>query len=313
MKQSTTMMLGAGALLGTLAFTPTFAEILVESSDDDRNVYILLDREASDGEITREYYDGSVVSIDEENTNGHILRMMIDDGDTVSTCVRLELDGGDTPLTCMTSTDRGDGDRVFFQNADRMPREVEIEVRQAMLEHEHDMVKFEHEMVEFEREMAEFEREMSNIDWGVDGLAETLAEVTEVAAHIQESVMASLAENGVRIESDSNGNDTVWVDGGDDASMRVVSGEGGSDLVFMYFDGFDRPYHYVIEDDDRDDDSTTIHAFDVSTVEIRESNNRQEARIETETMRDGRPHLIVHTDNPDHVRVVRLDRRRFDG
>ena len=68
----------------------------------------------------------------------------------------------------------------------------------------------------------------------------------------------------------------------------------------------------LIEDDDDRGDQTTIHAYDVSTVEIVES-RRNDGRIETETTSNGRPHLIVHTDDPDHIRVVRLDRSRFDG
>jgi len=305
MKQSTTMMLGAGALLGTLAFTPTFAEILVESSDDDRNVYILLDREAGDGEITREYYDGSVVSIDEENSNGHVLRMMIDDGDTVSTCVRLDDDGEQSPLTCITSTDRHSNDVVFYSRDD--DEEIRHEVRQAMREYEREMAKF-------ERDMAELGRELSGHDGILAGLSDVAAELADMAANIEDTVMASLVESGVRIESDGNGTETVWVqsDDDDEPSMRVVSNRNGEDLVFMYFDGFENDYHYVIESDERGGNHATVHAFDVSTVEIRESHSN-DGQFNTDASREGGPHLTINTDHPDDVRVIRLDRNRFEG
>ena len=80
----------------------------------------------------------------------------------------------------------------------------------------------------------------------------------------------------------------------------------------MYFDGFDRPYHYVIEDEDGNGEETTIHAYDVSTVEIHETHDRH-GHLETETSADGGPHLTVHTDDAGHIHVIRLDRSRFDG
>lgn len=307
MKQSTTMMLGAGALLGSLAFSPVFAEILVESSDDSRNVLILLDRETNDGVITREYYDGSTVSIDEENTNGHILRMIIDDGRTVSTCVRLENDEDGSPLTCLTNEDDDTSDEVFYSYTGDDDISIRQEIREAMREHER-------EMAEFEREMAELERELADEDGILAGLSEVAAELAHMAANLETTVMASLAESGIRIESDHNGNEVVWVqnDDEDEPSMRVVTGSGGENLVFMYYDGFENDYHYVIENSERGGDNTTIHAYDVSTVEVRES-SRHDGHLETETTRDGGPHLTIHTDDPDHVRVVRLDRSRFDG
>lgn len=305
MKQSTAILLGAGALLGTLAFTPTFAEILVESSDGDRNVYILLDRESADGEVTREYYDGAHVSIDEENTNGHILRMMIDDGDAVSTCVRLEDEDGQSPLTCLTSTDRKSDDVIFYTDED--DAEIRHEVRQAMRE-------YEREMAAFEREMAELGRELSGHDGILAGIGDVAAELADMAAHIEDAVMTSLAESGVRIESDGHGNETVWIESDDDKdpSMRIMSGADGENLIFMYFDGFENDYHYVIENDERGGDHTTVHAFDVSTVEIRES-RRNEGHLDAEATEDGEPHLTINTDHPDDVRVIRLDRSRFDG
>jgi len=307
MKQSVSLILGTGALLGALSFTPSLAEILVESSEDGEEVHIMIDREHSNGRITREYYDGDEISIDEDNTNGHILRMMIDDGEQVSTCVRLEAeDGAPGPLTCVIDNDHESGDH-YFAGDSSTSREIEREVREAMREHER-------EMAEFEREMAEFEREMEGYDWGMSGLAEAVAHIADAAMNIESTVMTALAESGIRIESDANGNETVWVDSDkdDDPSMRVVSQSDGRDLVYMYFDGFENDYHYVIEDDDDRSDRTTIYAYDVSTVEIVES-RRNDGRIETETTSNGRPHLTVHTDDPDHIRVVRLDRSRFDG
>lgn len=305
MKQSTMLMLGVGALLGTLAFTPAFAEILVESSDEDRNVYILLDRETADGEVTREYYDGAHISIDEENTNGHILRMMIDDGDTVSTCVRLEDEDGQSPLTCLTSTDRDSNDVVFYSSDD--DAEIRHEVRLAMRE-------YEREMAEFEREMTELGRELSGHDGILTGLGDVAAELADMAAHIEDAVMTSLAESGVRIESDGNGNETVWIqsDDDDEPSMRVVNNRNGENLVFMYFDGFENDYHYVIESDERGGDHTTVHAFDVSTVEIRETHSH-DGQFNTDASRDGGPHLTINTGQPNDVRVIRLDRSRFEG
>jgi len=307
MKQSVSLILGAGALLGALSFTPSLAEILVESSEDGDEVHIMIDREHSNGHISREYYDGEEISIDEENTNGHILRMMIDDGEQVSTCVRLEAeDGTPGPLTCVINNDRESGD-YYFAGDSHTSREVEREVRQAMREHER-------EMAQFEREMAEFEREMESYDWGLSGLAEAVAHIADAAMNIESTVMTALAESGVRIESDSNGNETVWIDSDkdDDPSIRVVSQSDGRDLVYMYFDGFENDYHYVIESDERGGNHTTVHAYDVSTVEIRETHDH-DGQFNTDASREDGPHLTINTDHPDDVRVIRLDRSRFDG
>jgi len=136
-----------------------------------------------------------------------------------------------------------------------------------------------------------------------------------MAANIQEAVMTSLAESGLRMETDAHGNDVVWISNDDtnDPSLRAVSGADGRDLVFFYYDGFDHPYQYVIEDDDyMEDDGAIIHAFDVSTVEVirgRDGNSNMDGSRDE----NGRPHLTVHTDHPERVHVVPLDRSQFDG
>jgi len=303
MKHSLASVLGAGAVFSILAMAPSAAEITILSESDDEEVRIILDRESDDGVITREDYRGHHFTIDEDNAHGHIARMQIESGDVVRTCVRDETnDQGQTHLIC-TSGNRHTG-LMHFDSGDREDLS------------ETEWAEFEAAMREFEHAMRELEHELTNRDWGMARLSETATELAEMAAHIEEPVMASLAESGLRMESDDEGNETVWIDrdDSDEPSMRIVDRADGESLVFMYFDGFENDYHYVIEDgDDSDrDDRTTIHAFDVSTVGIIEDDSTGE-NIETETSAGSGPHLTIRTDDPDHIRVIELDRGRFDS
>jgi len=303
MKYSLASVLSAGAVFSILAMAPSAAEITILSESDDEEVRIILDRESDDGVMTRENYRGHHFTIDEDNAHGHIARMQIESGDVVRTCIRDETnDQEQTHLIC-TSGNSHTGMRRFDSDDREDLSEAEwAHFEAAMREHEHAMEELEHEL--------------TNRDWGMTHLSETVTELAEMAAHIEETVMASLAASGLRMEGDDDGNQTVWIDrdDSDEPSMRVVDRVDGESLVFMYFDGFDNDYHYVIEDGDDSsrDDRTTIHAFDVSTVEIIENDNRGD-NLETETSAGGSPHLTVRTDDPDDIRVIELDRSRFDG
>jgi len=123
MRQAVTFALGASAFLGALSLSPSMAEILIQSGDDDEEVHIVIDRESPAGRITREYFDGPEVAVDEENSHGRIIRMVIDDGNVVSTCVRLETEDGDDPLTCISDKDRSDYWDAHF--ADGLARGIE--------------------------------------------------------------------------------------------------------------------------------------------------------------------------------------------
>lgn len=175
-------------------------------------------------------------------------------------------------------------------------------------------------MRELEQEMAELGREMAGLAREMPGMGRHFTHMAHSASHIGDVVTAhvsrvfeELEQNGIRMESDDHGNETVWVrsDDDDEPSIRVLSSSEGESLVFMYFDGFDEDYHFVIEDDDEGDDHTIIHAYDIGAVTIIESRNSN-SNIEANTSNDGTPELTVHTRHPDRIRVLRLDRRRFD-
>ena len=190
-----------------------------------------------------------------------------------------------------------------------------------------ERAEFERDMAEFEREMEEFGREMATMDLEFDhhfdfsefedGMAEFAEEMAEFAvemAGLEGEIMAELEASGLRIESDDNGNETVWLSGdhrgNGDADMRVVSTRGGDDLVYFYFNGFEEDYDFVLEDGPGD--STIIHAYDTSAVIIEATNRRNHNNVETDLDSRGRPQLTIITRDEDDYEVVRLERRRFN-
>jgi len=182
---------------------------------------------------------------------------------------------------------------------------------------QHDSRAFEDAMGDFEREMEQLAEEMAEL---AEEMAELVVDIDfdEIAREAEASAMAALEEGGIRIESHSDGRETVWIEAdhhdGDDASLRVENTPSGEDLIYFYFDGFDQPYSYVIEDgDDGHDGETIIHAYDVASVEVVHSGLRNNENMETSVDSRGRPQMTVHTDYPDEVRILRLDRSRFDG
>ena len=198
-------------------------------------------------------------------------------------------------------------------------REMTAEERE---EFEEEMREFEQEMEEFGREMAELDIEMSNMNFDFDfsGFeldmsrfgAEMAAFGAEMAG-LEDRIMADLAAKGLRIESDANGNETVWLSGNHsdgDADMRVVSTSGGDDLVYFYFNGFDEDYSFVMEDGPRN--TTIVHAYDTDAVSIESSNRRNHNNVETDLDRRGNPTLVIRTNDEDDYEVVRLNRRRFN-
>ncbi len=167
---------------------------------------------------------------------------------------------------------------------------------------------------EFEAEMHEFEIEMRVFEGEMRELGQEMAQLVIEMGDIEGEVMAELEASGIRIESNDNGNDTVWISGDarneGEADMRVVSSDDGNDLIYMYFNGFDEDYQFVIEEGD-DGDAMVIHAYDTAAVFVVES-SRHEGQLETDFGETGRPHLTVRTNDSDDVSVVRLNRRHFD-
>lgn len=169
------------------------------------------------------------------------------------------------------------------------------------------------EQREFEREMARLSREMEQLAREMERLAD---DYDFDAADFEQEIMAALEENGVRIEDHGNGRETVWVssDSGsrDDVSIRVENSDRGDDLVYFYYEGFDRPYSFVLEDGDRDNEDTTVHAYRTSNVHVVRQ-DRRDGTVETTRDDRGNPVLTIYTDEPENFHVIRLDRSRFDG
>ena len=128
-------------------------------------------------------------------------------------------------------------------------------------EDQHDSHAYEHAMEDFEREMEQLAEEMADLAEEMAGLVDDI-DFDEIAHEAEAIAMAALEESGIRIESHSDGRETVWIEadqrGGDDASLRVENTPSGEDLVYFYFDGFDQPYSYVIEDGVDGQDGETI-------------------------------------------------------
>jgi len=166
-----------------------------------------------------------------------------------------------------------------------------------------------------DRDRADFNSEMDEFAEEMEEFAEEMAEMSE---SIVIDVNTALAHSGIRVEEHRDGTETIWIEGYQrhgqrEASLRIEELPDGEDLVFMYFNGFDKDYHFVIEDNSpihREGD-VTVHAYDVSAVDIRGDGRGHGEELDSGFDENGNPHLVIRTENPEDIRVVRLDRRRF--